>query len=159
MAIKQKDRPQAVLPAHVSDKVGADLPQANAVHGARHEKILVVDDDADVRKVTREVLESSGYQIWEAADGLEALDLWRNKGSQIDLLVTDVVLPGRLNGWKLAARLRQQQPGLKVILISSYAVDHAERNQSQDPVLPKPFSLECLTETVRKCLETARLAD
>jgi two-component system, cell cycle sensor histidine kinase and response regulator CckA len=159
MSTKQKDQPQAVMPANAPDQVGAFLPQANAVPGAGHEKILVVEDDADVRKVTREVLESSGYQIWEAADGLEALNLWRINALKIDLLVTDIVLPGKLNGWELAARLRKERPGLKVIFISSYAVDQAERNQSHDPVLPKPFSLEYLTETVRKCLDTARPAD
>jgi CheY-like chemotaxis protein len=121
--------------------------------------VLVVEDDADVRRVTREVLESSGYQIWEAADGMEALNLWRINAAKIDLLVTDIVLPGTLNGWELAARLRKERPGLKVILTSSYAVDQAERNQSRDPILPKPFSLECLTETVRQCLNRAPRTD
>ena len=158
MAAKQKDQPQAVLPANVTDQAGAFLPQAKVIPGARHEKILVVEDDADVRRVTREVLESSGYQVWEAADGLEALDLWRINASKIDLLVTDIVLPGRLNGWELAARLRRMRPDLKVILISSYAVVQADRNQFRDPVLPKPFSLEKLTETVRNCLDPAQPA-
>ena len=159
MSTKPKDQPQAVLPANVSDKVRAFLSQAKAIPGSGREKILVVEDDADVRRVTREVLESSGYQIWEAADVPEALNLWQINASKIDLLVTDIVLPGRLNGWDLVARLRKERPGLKVILISSFAVHQKERNQSRDPILPKPFSLECLTETVRKCLDTAHRAD
>jgi two-component system, cell cycle sensor histidine kinase and response regulator CckA len=155
MPTKQQDQQPAVLPANVPDQAGALLPQANAIPNVRHEKILVVEDDADVRRVTREVLESTGYQIWEAADGLEALNLWRFSALKIDLLVTDIILPGTLNGWELAARLRKEQPGLKVILISSLAVDQAERNQSCDLILPKPFSLECLAETVRQCLNAS----
>jgi two-component system cell cycle sensor histidine kinase/response regulator CckA len=152
MSANQTDQPEAVLGANVPDTVGVSLPQANVVRDATQEKILVVEDDADVRRITREVLEDSGYQTWEAADGLEALNLWRLNALKIDLLVTDIILPGTLNGWELAARLRKEQPGLKVILISSLAVDQAERNQARDRILPKPFSLECLTETVRQCL-------
>jgi two-component system, cell cycle sensor histidine kinase and response regulator CckA len=132
---------------------------ASATQKDQPQAVLVVEDDADVRRITREVLESSGYQTWEAADGLEALNLWRLNAAKIDLLVTDIVLPGTLNGWELAARLRKERPGLKVILTSSYAIDQAERNQSSDPILPKPFSLECLTETVRQCLNPAPRAD
>jgi CheY-like chemotaxis protein len=152
---KQKDQPQAVLPAKVPDRVRVRLPQASAIPGAGRKRILVVEDDADVRRVTREVLESSGFLIWEAADGLEALTLWRINASKIDLLVTDIVLPGKLNGWELVARLKKERPELKVILISSYAVVQAERNQFRDPVLPKPFSMEKLTETVQNCLAPA----
>jgi len=107
---------------------------------------------------SRAKLESSGYQIREAADGLEALNLWRINALKIDLLVTDIVLPGTLNGGELAARFKKERPELKVILISSHTVDQAERNPSRDSVLPKPFSLERLTETARNCLDTTQMA-
>jgi two-component system, cell cycle sensor histidine kinase and response regulator CckA len=158
ISTKQKAQPPAVLAANVPNRVGAVLPQADTIHGAGHGKILVVEDDADVRRVTREVLEGAGYQIWEANDGQEALNIWKTNASKIDLLVADIILPGTLNGWELAARLRKEQPGLKVILISSLAFEQAERNQSRDLILPKPFSLEHLTETVRKCLDETRPA-
>jgi two-component system, cell cycle sensor histidine kinase and response regulator CckA len=156
ISTKQKGQLQAGLAAKVPDR--AKTVPVNAILDPGHKKILVVEDDDDVRRVTREVLEGSGYQIWEAADGQEALNLWQANAAKIDLLVTDIILPGTLNGWDLAARLRQERPGLKVILISSLAVEQAERNQARDPILPKPFSLEHLTATVRECLEATRLA-
>ena len=60
-------------------------------------RILLVEDDPDVRMVMRTELETSGYQIWEAADGPEALKVWKTNASQIDLLLTDIVMPGGLN--------------------------------------------------------------
>ena len=117
-----------------------------------------MEDDDDVRMVTRDVLEESGYQIWDAANGSEALNIWNTNASKFDLLLTDIVMPGGLNGWELAARLRKERSGLKVILISSYAVHQRERNQTGDLVLPKPFSLEELTDTVRRCLGTTQQA-
>lgn len=122
-----------------------------------HGKILLVEDDVDVRMVMRGVLEASGYQIWEAANGLEALDIWKTNASQIDLLLTDIIMPGGLNGQELADRLREERPGLKVILMSGYGSDMAKKIQLHSHILQKPFTLESLTETVRNCLDTARL--
>jgi len=100
----------------------------------------------------RDVLEASGYRIVEAADGPEALDIWKGGGSQIELLITDIIMPGGLNGWELADKLRAQQPGLKVILMSGYNADSAHRPSSRSMILQKPFTLEHLTETVQNCL-------
>jgi CheY-like chemotaxis protein len=119
---------------------------------------LLVEDDAAVRMVTRGFLEGSGYQIWEAANGLEALNVWKTNASQIDLLLTDVIMPGGLNGRELADRLSGERPDLKVILMSGYNSDLAEKIQPHSHILPKPFSLESLTETVRNCLDTVRPA-
>ena len=148
-----------LLPANSPDVPRATVPQAKPAGLARQEKILLVEDDDDVRMVAHDVLEGSGYQILDAANGLEALNIWKTNASKIDLLLTDIVMPGELNGWELAAKLRRERPGLKVILISSYAAHQKERNQARDLVLPKPFSLEDLTDTVRNCLDTARRAD
>ena len=121
-----------------------------------HGRILLVEDDADVRMVMRGVLEASGYQIWEAANGLEALNVWKTNASQIDLLLTDVIMPGGLNGRELSDRLRRERPGLKVILMTGYSPDLMVKIQPQSHILTKPFSMEGLTETVRNCLDTAR---
>jgi len=120
-----------------------------------HEKILLVEDDADVRMVARDVLEVSGYQIWEAATGLEALAVWKARETKIDLLLADIVLPGGLNGRDLADKLKKERPGLKVLLMSGYCADRLGKIQLNGHVLHKPFSLEHLTETVRTCLDTA----
>jgi PAS domain S-box-containing protein len=146
------------LPATASGVAIKSTPQTKAIPAGGHEKILLVEDDADVRTVTRGVLEGSGYQIWEASNGSEALNVWKTNASQIDLLLTDIILPGGLNGWELAERLSGERPGLKVILMSGYNADLAGIIQPHSHVLPKPFSLESLTETVRSCLDTARPA-
>jgi PAS domain S-box-containing protein len=144
------------LPATASVAAIKSTPQTKAIPAGGREKILLVEDDADVRMVTRGVLEGSGYQIWEAANGLEALNVWKTNASQIDLLLTDVIMPGGLNGWELADRLSGERPGLKVILMSGYNADLPGKIQPHSHILPKPFSLESLTETVRICLDTAR---
>ena len=127
----------------------ADLP-------VERRKILLVEDDANVRMVLRCALEESGYQIWEASNGPEALNVWKTSAAQIDLLLTDVIMPGGLNGWELAKKLSLEQPGLKVILMSGYGPDKTGKLQSHGQVLQKPFSLESLAETVRSCLGTSR---
>jgi two-component system cell cycle sensor histidine kinase/response regulator CckA len=132
------------------------VPQMKASAAVGHEKILLVEDDADVRMVARDVLEASGYQIWEASNGLEALNVWKTNAAQIDLLLTDVIMPGGLNGRELSDRLRKERPGLKVILMTGYSPDLMVKIQPQCHILTKPFSMEGLTETVRNCLDTAR---
>jgi two-component system, cell cycle sensor histidine kinase and response regulator CckA len=144
------------LPVSTADAVKKNAPSVKVVRSTRHEKILLVEDDADVRTVTRGFLEGSGYQIWEAANGVEALNVWKTNAAQIDLLLTDVVMPGGLNGWELADRLSGERPDLKVILMSGYNSDLPPKIQPHSLVLPKPFSLEILTETVRNCLDAAR---
>jgi len=144
------------LPACASGAAKKSTPQTKAIPAGGHEKILLVEDDADVRIVTRGFLEGSGYHIWEASNGLEALNVWKTYASQIDLLLTDIVMPGGLNGWELADRLSGERPGLKVILMSGYNSDLAGKTQSYNHILPKPFSFESLTKTVRSCLDAAR---
>jgi len=102
-------------------------------------RILLVEDDADVRMVMRNELETSGYQIWEAANGLEALNVWKTNASQIDLLLTDIVMPGGLNGWDLADRLKEERPSLKVILVSGYNPDKTRKKTTPQPNFTKTF--------------------
>jgi CheY-like chemotaxis protein len=124
-------------------------------------KILLVDGDSDVRTVVRDALEESGYQIWEASDGSEALNIWKTRASQIDLLLADMAMPGGLNGRQLADRLRRERPGLKVIFTSGHflnILDMAGIIQSHGCFLQKPFSPENLAEIVRSHLDRTRLA-
>jgi CheY-like chemotaxis protein len=124
-------------------------------------KILLVDGDSDVRTVVRDALEESGYQIWEASDGSEALNIWKTRASQIDLLLADMAMPGGLNGRQLADRLRRERPGLKVIFTSGHFLnipDMAGIIQFHGCFLHKPFSPENLAEIVRSHLDRTRLA-
>ncbi len=122
-------------------------------------KILLVDDDSNVRTVVRDALEESGYQIWEASDGSEALNIWKTKASQVDLLLADMALPGSLNGRQLADRLRRERPGLKVVFMSGHVLDMAGIIQPHGCFLQKPFSPESLAEIVRSHLDPATPAD
>jgi len=146
------------LPVGIADAMGEKNPPTPLRSAGGSEKILLVEDDADVRMFARDVLEASGYQVWEAADGLEALNIWKANAPQIDLLLTDVIMPGGLNGRELADRLREERPGLKVILMSGYGPDRLGKIKMHNRILPKPFSLESLTEAVRSCLDTTPLS-
>lgn len=147
------------LPVCVSKVEEKHLPSTLPQRSVGSEKILLVEDDADVRAVARNVLEASGYQVWEASDGLQALNIWKANAPQIDLLLTDVIMPGGLNGQELADRLRVERPALKVILMSGYSPDRFGTIQMNNRVLPKPFSLEGLTKAVRDCLDAVALAN
>jgi len=125
-------------------------------------KILLVDDSSDVRTVVRNALEEAGCQIWEASDGSEALNIWKTKASQIDLLLADMTMPGSLNGRQLADRLRRERPGLKVIFTSGRflnILDMAGIIQFHGCFLQKPFSPENLAAIVRSHLGPVSPAD
>ena len=143
------------LPSIPSEAGVAKNSQPVIQQAAGIEKILLVEDDMNVRMVARDVLEASGYHVWEASDGIEALNIWKANAPQIDLLLTDMIMPGGLNGRELADRLRCERPGLKVLLMSGYSGDRLENIQACNRILSKPFSLESLTKAVRNCLDTA----
>jgi len=136
----------------------ASRVEEETVHPARqhthpgHEKILLVEDDADVRKFVHDILQDAGYEVQDAANGIEALKVWKANHSEFDLLLTDMVMPHGLNGGKLAEHLRQEQPDLKVIFMSGYNPEIAGRNRPSGCFLQKPCSMETLTETVQSLL-------
>ena len=115
--------------------------------------VLVVDDDAIVRRVVQGHLSDAGYRIFEAEDGQEALEVLERTGS-VDLVIIDMVMP-RLNGPGLIAELMRRRPSQSVLLISAYP---AERETVEDgrpghPFLPKPFTRDQL---LAKVAEAAR---
>ena len=121
-----------------------------------NETILIVEDEADLRLLARQVLECYGYRVLEGATGVEALKLWPHHAQEIDLLLTDMVMPEGITGWELAEKLRAEKPGLRVICTSGYSVDLARRNfDAPDGLrfLQKPFKPETLVLTVRECLD------
>jgi PAS domain S-box-containing protein len=142
------------LPAyHDNIKEPVQTPKKRSAGGC--ERILLVEDDSDVRMFVRYVLEKSGYQICDAVDGVEALKVWKENAAQFDILLSDIVMPGGLNGRQLAEELKRECPELKVILMSGYSSEIAGKNQPYSHFLQKPCSMEALTETVRKCLDEA----
>lgn len=116
--------------------------------------ILVVEDDAAVRSLARRALERMGYVVYEAASGADALSRFANLGCQLDLLLTDVILPG-MNGRDLAERFRALCPDLAIIFMSGYADDEVLRDAARHDsatFLAKPFTPEALAHTVSLAL-------
>ncbi len=116
--------------------------------------ILLAEDERDVREVAREFLELSGYTVIEAKDGAEAVELAAKHSGAIDLLLTDMVMPG-MSGRELSARLTAMRAGLRVIYMSGYTEYAALRHGDADPdriMLQKPFTRAVLVHTVRKVL-------
>ncbi|HTW57884.1 MAG TPA: response regulator [Terriglobales bacterium] len=114
--------------------------------------ILLVEDEAFVREVTCEVLRGAGYRVVSATSSAEGVCLHDGLGDEIDLLITDVVLPGE-NGYELAGRLRNRGPKLKVLFVTGYGDQMRPGKEDGLECLAKPFSSEMLLERVRMLLE------
>ena len=120
------------------------------------ETILLVEDEPEVREIVTEILEHHGYEVLKASDGLEALSIWAEKAEEIDLLVSDIVMPNGLKGNILAQRLLAEKSDLKVILSSGYSADFATDSAPLGQginFLQKPYKLEELVKVVRDCLD------
>ncbi|WP_343228844.1 response regulator [Sphingobium sp. D43FB] len=119
------------------------------------ETILVIDDEDAVRSLVKEVLLDSGYTVIQAADGPSGLKILQS-GQSIDLLVSDVGLPGGLNGRQVADAARVSRPDLKVLFITGYAENAAVGNGLLDAgmeVVTKPFNVVALGSKVREMLD------
>ncbi|WP_375464399.1 cell cycle histidine kinase CckA [uncultured Methylobacterium sp.] len=113
--------------------------------------ILLVEDEDPVRAVNSRALSARGYTVLEAASGIDALHIVREGGHEIDLVVSDVVMP-EMDGPTLLREIRKHLPALKVIFVSGYAEDAFRKNLPEGETfnfLPKPFSLKQLVETVK----------
>ncbi len=147
------------LPPHAGRPVEEEPPldPAEAPLAQQGETVLVVDDEPTVRMLVTEVLEELGYTPIEAADGAGGLHILRSN-TRIDLLVTDVGLPGGMNGRQMAEAGRALRPGLKVLFITGYADnavlghDHLAEGMQ---VMVKPFSMELLATRVREIIAEA----
>jgi signal transduction histidine kinase/ActR/RegA family two-component response regulator len=120
------------------------------------ETILIVEDEPVLRDMARVILEDCGYLLMEAASGKEALDVWNRRASEIDLLLTDMVMPEGVSGVELAERLLAQQPYLKVIFTSGYTADNINHDlltKHNARFLQKPYSHADLAQTVRDALD------
>jgi CheY-like chemotaxis protein len=134
-----------------------NLPQTSPPQGT--ETVLLVEDEATVRSVAREVLQMVGYTVLEAATGEEALQRVEQHSGPIHLLVTDVVMPG-MDGRELAVRLMINYPAMQVLYLSGYtdeAIAHHRVLQAGIELLHKPFTPEALARRVREVLDQPML--
>jgi signal transduction histidine kinase/ActR/RegA family two-component response regulator len=145
------------LPA--SDQVPAlaeeEAASAGPVVGGS-ETILIVEDEPVLRDMARDILEECGYRILEASSGREALDVWNQRQNEIDLLLTDMVMPDGISGADLVDRLLAGQPCLKVVFTSGYTANEVNEkmlNRTCASFLAKPYTHAELAKTVRNCLD------
>ena len=118
------------------------------------ETVLLVEDEDSLRAILQEILESGGYRVVPTASAEEAIARGLELGGQVDLLVTDIVMP-RMSGPEVAARLAGATPSLKVLYISGYAADVVDRHEVEPGrhFLQKPFALPTLLTKVRDVLD------
>jgi len=131
------------------------LPRAT--HGK--ETILLVEDEPNLRRLAHQYLAKQGYQILEAEDGAAALQIASGHKGKIDLLLTDVVMPG-MNGRELAAHIAAQRPDVRVLFMSGYtenAIGHDGMLEAGVNLLQKPFGLPILKDKVRELLDSEPL--
>ncbi|MEN3228313.1 CHASE3 domain-containing protein [Methylorubrum rhodesianum] len=142
--------PRAVRAATAHQRTGSpvELPRGSGT-------VLVVEDEAAVREIACATLSDLGYRVLEAADGEEALRVFGQNTSAIDLLLTDVVLPGRVRGRELSERVRAVRPEVRVLFMSGYtenSIVHHGRLDDGVQLIGKPFKREQLARKVAEVL-------
>ena len=143
------------FPRHAGAAQSEDVPGSEIVERGFGETVLVVDDEPTVRMLVAEVLSESYYNIAEAADGPSALKILESD-RRIDLMITDVGLPGGMNGRQVADAARVLRKDLKVLFITGYAENAAVGNGHLDAgmeILAKPFAMSTLANKVREMIE------
>jgi CheY-like chemotaxis protein len=138
--------------ADTEEEISGEEVMAKAQQG---ETILVVDDEPTIRMLASEVLTDLGYFVIEAGDGAEAMKIVTSP-ARIDLLITDVGLPGGMNGRQVAEAVRVERPGLKVLFITGYAENAVLSHGHLDVgmhVLTKPFALQSLADRVKTLID------
>ena len=131
-------------------------PQEPMFHPTGNETILLAEDEPSLREMVEEVLRLQGYHVLTAASGPAALEVWHRQECRIDLLLTDMVMPGGMMGTDVAAELRRANPDLKVIYTTGYSPGvGGNRYALEEGVnfLPKPYAPSKLAAIIRQCLD------
>jgi CheY-like chemotaxis protein len=145
------------LPRHTEDATLDEEPALSPPPGSagEGEVVLVIDDEPTIRMLIGEVLAEAGYAVIEAPDGPAGLKVL-NSNARIDLLITDVGLPGGMNGRQVADAARVTRPKLKVLFITGYAENAAVGSGRLEKgmfVITKPFQMEALAARIREIIE------
>ena len=144
------------LPVCPQENVATPPPAETEKSAGRGQTILVAEDDPAVRSLVKDVLLHHDYRVLEAENADAALEVWREQRDEIDLLLTDMVMPGSANGLDLAQRLQGEEPDLKVIYTSGYSAELFASDVKLEEgrnYLPKPYLANQLIDVLRTALE------
>jgi CheY-like chemotaxis protein len=137
------------------EPLSAPRPEFKPAQAVSGETVLVVEDEALVRKMIARALEDAGYQVLQAGDAVEAVEVFTRASGKISLLLTDIVMPGK-NGRELARQVAQLSPGMPVLFISGYTDGEIERRGLLEPgaaFMQKPLIPPALVRAVRELLD------
>ena len=146
------------LPAGAKLLDASAAPASEEIKGGS-ETILLVEDNPSVRRTVALSLRKLGYAVLEAGNGLEAMRLWEQHHQNIELLFTDMLMPGAITGLSLAERLNREKASLRVIISSGYSADLVEPHPVRGrriTYLPKPYQASTLAKMVRRCLDLSQ---
>ena len=117
--------------------------------------ILMVDDEPLIRRAVSDFLQDSGFDVLEASNAAEAIKTITSNDKAIDLVFSDVRMPGELDGFGLSRWIRQNRPDLPVILTSGYAkkAGAAQALQADEPFIPKPYNVQFVVGKIRATIE------
>jgi len=144
------------IPRSTTAPSGAEKATTSITVKGGNETILLVEDERPVRELVARVLEHYGYKVYQANTGAEALEIWGRFRKEIQLVLTDLVMPNNMNGRELAEKMWTEAPGLKVIFTSGYSADIVGKDFKLQPelnFLQKPYQPQTLALTVRRCLD------
>ncbi len=131
------------------------LRNEQALRRGRGQTILLVEDEPILRELAHAILKDAGYNVLDAEASHAAFEVWSEHAQKIDLLLTDMVLPGGMSGRELALELQQRKPGLKVIYCTGYSQEMLESQDEPIHFLQKPYPPETLMRAVHSCLDEA----
>jgi PAS domain S-box-containing protein len=146
------------LPFRTSSRRAASAARPAAAVRGGEETILLVEDEARVRRLVARLLKDLGYRVLEAANGREALRVWQEHSAEVALLFTDMVMPEGMTGLELCERLHAQKPELRAIISSGYSAEIIAAGlptRAGVVYLPKPYDVSLLGRVVRECLDRA----
>jgi len=154
-ALRRGTRVELFFPLSVGVRDNRPPPRRQARPQEGTETILLVEDEDALRRSGRRVLERFGYAVLLAADGVEGLEVYRQNRGEIDLIISDMVMP-RLGGAELYRALRDEGEGVPFLMVSGYTGDEATERKILDPgvpILPKPWDVSDLLQHVRNLLD------
>ena len=155
-ALNQGATFKVFLPALETDTKSEAQAHSQARTRGGRETILVVEDEAPVRELVYDILSSYGYHVIQAESGVKALERWKECRDTVDLMLTDLVMPDRVNGRQLAEKLWAERPELKVIFTSGYSAEVVGKEFVLKPgihYLQKPYAPNSLASKIRECLD------